>query len=132
MPRTGEVVRVLEVDPDLAESLDPEREGLARAAAVARVDFLEPGEWEGDQAYPENAAHFGLLILDGSPLALDGAVKYGFLNFIATTLFLAGLGLLYGTLGTVDFLLMLRYSRKAIAPPQASGEEEVPVPAISY
>lgn len=65
MPRTGEVVRVLEVDPDLAESLDPEREALARAAAVARVDFLEPGDWQGDETYPESAAHFGLLILDG-------------------------------------------------------------------
>jgi CRP/FNR family transcriptional regulator, cyclic AMP receptor protein len=65
MPRTGHIVRVLEVDPDLAESLDPEHEALARAAAVARVDLLEPGEWRGDEDYPESAGHFGLMIIDG-------------------------------------------------------------------
>jgi multicomponent Na+:H+ antiporter subunit D len=58
-------------------------------------------------------ASFGLLILDGSPLALDGAVKYGFLNFIATTLFLAGLGLLYGTLGTLNMADIVGAAAKA-------------------
>jgi CRP/FNR family transcriptional regulator, cyclic AMP receptor protein len=65
MTITGEVVRVLEVDPDLGEALDPEHEALARAAAVARVAVLEPGEWRGDEEYPEAAGHLGLLILDG-------------------------------------------------------------------
>jgi CRP/FNR family transcriptional regulator, cyclic AMP receptor protein len=65
MPRTREVVRVLEVDPDLAEALDSEGEALARAAAVARVDLLEPGEWNGNRDYPESAGHLGLLMLDG-------------------------------------------------------------------
>jgi CRP/FNR family transcriptional regulator, cyclic AMP receptor protein len=67
MSQTGEVVRVLEVDPDLAEALDPRSEdfALARAAAVARVDALELGEWNGAEDYPESAAHLGLLILEG-------------------------------------------------------------------
>ncbi len=65
MPRTGEVVRVLDLDPELAETLDPESEALARAAAVARVDMLEPGEWRGDRDYPEATGHLGLLIIDG-------------------------------------------------------------------
>jgi CRP-like cAMP-binding protein len=67
MPQTGEVVRVLEVDPDLAESLDlgSEELALARAAAVARVDLLELGEWNGAEEYPESAGHLGLLILEG-------------------------------------------------------------------
>jgi multicomponent Na+:H+ antiporter subunit D len=47
-------------------------------------------------------ASFGLLVLAGNPLQLDAAVKYGILNFIATTLFLAALGLLYGQLGTLN------------------------------
>lgn len=47
-------------------------------------------------------ASFGLVVLAGTPLALDGAVKYGVLNFIATTMFLAALGLLYGLLGTLN------------------------------
>ncbi len=47
-------------------------------------------------------ASFGLIVLAGQPLQLDGAVKYGVLNFLATTLFLAALGLLYGLIGTLN------------------------------
>lgn len=47
-------------------------------------------------------ASFGLIVLGGRPLQLDGAVKYGFLNFLATSFFLAALGLLYGLLGTLN------------------------------
>ncbi len=47
-------------------------------------------------------ASFGLLVLAGNPLQLDGAVKYGVVNFLATTLFLASLGLLYGLVGTLN------------------------------
>ncbi len=47
-------------------------------------------------------ASFGLIVLGGRGLQLDGAVKYGFLNFIATTLFLMALGLTYGLLGTLN------------------------------
>jgi CRP/FNR family transcriptional regulator, cyclic AMP receptor protein len=65
MPSTGEVVHVLEADPDLGEGLDDEQELFARTAAVARVDLLEPGDWEGEVEYPENAGHLGLLVLDG-------------------------------------------------------------------
>jgi CRP/FNR family transcriptional regulator, cyclic AMP receptor protein len=56
---------VLDLDPELAETLDPKAEALARATAVARVDMLEPGEWRGDCDYPESAGHLGLLIIDG-------------------------------------------------------------------
>ncbi|UXN73491.1 proton-conducting transporter membrane subunit [Devosia sp. A8/3-2] len=47
-------------------------------------------------------ASFGLIVTGGRPLQLDGAVKYGFLNFLATTLFLLSLGLIYGLLGTLN------------------------------
>src|SRR5690606_6369003 len=47
-------------------------------------------------------ASFGLLANRAGPTQLDGAVKYGFLNFLATTLFLMSLGLLYGLLGTLN------------------------------
>jgi CRP/FNR family transcriptional regulator, cyclic AMP receptor protein len=63
--RTHELVRVLEVDPDLAEGLDPRREQFARAAAIARVDLLHPGVWQADEDYPEAAGHLGLLIVEG-------------------------------------------------------------------
>ena len=47
-------------------------------------------------------ASFGLMVLAGHPLQLDAAVKYGVLNFLATTLFLMALGLLYGLVGTLN------------------------------
>ncbi|MEQ1769162.1 MAG: proton-conducting transporter membrane subunit [Devosia sp.] len=51
---------------------------------------------------------FGLMVLAGGPLQLDGAVKYGILNFLATSLFLLGLGLLYGLLGTLNMADIVR------------------------
>lgn len=45
---------------------------------------------------------FGLIILGGQPRQLDGAVKYCFLNLIATTLFLIATGYLYGIYGTLN------------------------------
>jgi cytochrome bd ubiquinol oxidase subunit I len=45
---------------------------------------------------------------------------------------LIGFVLLYGTLGTVDFLLMLRYSRKQLPPPRAHVDADTPVPAVQY
>ncbi len=45
---------------------------------------------------------FGLMIIGGRKIQLDAAVKYGFLNFLATTFFLIGLGYLYGMIGTLN------------------------------
>ncbi len=45
---------------------------------------------------------FGLLIIGGRKIQLDGAIKYGFLNFLATTFFLVGLGYMYGLIGTLN------------------------------
>lgn len=53
-------------------------------------------------------ASFGLLVNGARPLQLDGAVKYGFLNFLATTMFLMALGLLYGLLGTLNMADIMR------------------------
>ena len=39
---------------------------------------------------------------------------------------------LYGTLGTVDFLLMLKYSRKELPPSRAEADADSPVPAVQY
>lgn len=45
---------------------------------------------------------FGLLVLGGTPRQIDGTVKYGLLNLIATTLFLIATGYLYGLIGTLN------------------------------
>ena len=39
---------------------------------------------------------------------------------------------LYGTLATVDLMLMLRYSRKELPPPRAEADTDAPVPAVLY
>ncbi|MBB4051086.1 multicomponent Na+:H+ antiporter subunit D [Devosia subaequoris] len=58
-------------------------------------------------------ASFGLIVQGNRPLQLDGAVKYGFLNFLATTFFLMSLGLLYGLLGTLNMSDIMRVSNTA-------------------
>ncbi|MCR6673368.1 proton-conducting transporter membrane subunit [Devosia ginsengisoli] len=58
-------------------------------------------------------ASFGLLVLGGRPAQLDGAVKYGFINFLATTFFLLALGLLYGLLGTLNMADIMRVAPAA-------------------
>ncbi|KQX41997.1 hypothetical protein ASD04_18210 [Devosia sp. Root436] len=58
-------------------------------------------------------ASFGLIVLGGRPAQLDGAVKYGFLNFLATTFFLLALGLLYGLLGTLNMADIMRVAPSA-------------------
>ncbi|HTZ28524.1 MAG TPA: cytochrome ubiquinol oxidase subunit I, partial [Streptosporangiaceae bacterium] len=45
---------------------------------------------------------------------------------------LVGFILLYATLGTVDLILMLKYSREQLPPPRAESEADAPVPAIQY
>ncbi|MET3926220.1 proton-conducting transporter membrane subunit [Devosia sp. 2618] len=58
-------------------------------------------------------ASFGLIVLGGRPIQLDAAVKYGFLNFLATTFFLLSLGLTYGLLGTLNMADIMRVAPSA-------------------
>ncbi len=53
-------------------------------------------------------ASFGLLVMGGRPEQIDGAVKYVTLNLISTVLFLTGIGLLYGTTGTLNMADLAR------------------------
>lgn len=47
-------------------------------------------------------ASFVLLTLGGEEEQLEGAIKYVALNFLASGIFLAGVGILYGTAGTLN------------------------------
>jgi cytochrome d ubiquinol oxidase subunit I len=40
--------------------------------------------------------------------------------------------LLYGVLGTVDLMLMLKYSRKQLPPARAESDLDAPIPAVQY
>jgi cytochrome d ubiquinol oxidase subunit I len=61
--------------------------------------------------------------------------KNGISPTVSTTwlwISLVGFILLYGTLGTVDLILMLRYSRKELEPWPAGADAHTPVPAVQY
>ncbi len=59
------IVRVLECDPELGETLDPARLQRATLEARARVQQLPPGAWK-EQEWPQKVlGGFGLLMLDG-------------------------------------------------------------------
>jgi cytochrome bd ubiquinol oxidase subunit I len=45
---------------------------------------------------------------------------------------LVGFIALYGTLGTVDLILMLRYSRKELEPERTDADTNASVPAVQY
>jgi CRP-like cAMP-binding protein len=60
----GELCRVLEVDPGLAEAIPPERRERAIAECVARVITLPTGRWRNAPAVGGRAG-IGLLVLDG-------------------------------------------------------------------
>lgn len=53
-------------------------------------------------------ASFGLLALGSRPAQLDGALAYGILNLVATTLFLIATALLYGLFGTLNMADLAR------------------------
>ena len=47
-------------------------------------------------------ASFGLMAISQNRLTLEGTFKYALLNFLASTLFLMGLGVLYGVVGSLN------------------------------
>jgi CRP-like cAMP-binding protein len=60
-----EVIRVLEVDPDLGEDLEPAALAVARPRAIARAQWLERGGWQPFAQQWDHRGHLGLLIVDG-------------------------------------------------------------------
>lgn len=57
---------------------------------------------------------FVLLTLGGTKVQLEGAVKYVVINFLASSLFLAGIGIVYGITGTLNMAdLSLRIQETA-------------------
>jgi CRP/FNR family transcriptional regulator, cyclic AMP receptor protein len=60
-----DVIRVLEVDPDLGQDLEPSALAVARPRAIARARWLEPGRWQPFAEEWDHRGHLGLLIVDG-------------------------------------------------------------------
>ena len=61
----SDVIRVLEVDPELGQDLEPAALAVARPRAIARAMWLEPGRWQPFAEEWEHRGHLGLLIVDG-------------------------------------------------------------------
>ena len=65
MPPSGDTVRLLEADPDLAAALGPEAREEAGSAAVAAVQTLEEGGWDATGAFGDGRGWLGVFILTG-------------------------------------------------------------------
>jgi hypothetical protein len=60
-----DIVSVLEVDPELGESLETEAAALARRHVLARVERAERGVWDPERTGEWARTGVGLLIIDG-------------------------------------------------------------------
>jgi cytochrome d ubiquinol oxidase subunit I len=99
--------------------------------------FLWAAQWVVVLPFLMNTAGWLLTESGRQPWIVQGIMltKNGLSPSVSTTYLVISLTvfvLLYGTLGTVDLLLMLRYSRKELpaAPAQATADESVP--AMEY
>jgi cytochrome d ubiquinol oxidase subunit I len=107
-----------------------------RKLATSRV-FLWTATWAVVLPFLMNTAGWLLTESGRQPWIVQGIMltKNGISPTVSTTwiwISLIGFVLLYGTLGTVDLLLMLRYSRKQLPPPRTDAETDAPVPAVQY
>ena len=75
--RQRRAVAILDLDPDLAAEMDPERASDARAHAIVAVETFSPGDWPADALdIVDQRGALGLLVIDGilsRDLQLGGA-----------------------------------------------------------
>jgi len=104
--------------------------------ATSRL-FLWCATWVVVLPFLMNTAGWLLTESGRQPWIVQGIMltKNGLSPSVSTTWLVISLTvfvLLYGTLGTVDLLLMLRYSRKQLEPPPAQEDADASVPAMQY
>jgi cytochrome d ubiquinol oxidase subunit I len=97
--------------------------------------FLWVAVWSAVLPFLMNTAGWLLTESGRQPWIVQGIMltKNGVSPTVSTTdiaITLAGFVLLYAVLGTVDLMLMLKYSREQLPP--ARAEADVPVPAVQY
>src|SRR6201996_7561895 len=108
------------------------RDRLANSRA-----FLWVGIWGVVLPFLMNTAGWLLTESGRQPWIVQGIMltKNGISPTVSTTwlwISVVGFILLYGTLGTVDLILMLRYSRDQLPPARADADADAPVPAVQY
>ena len=104
--------------------------------ATSRM-FLWVAVWSAVLPFVMNTAGWLLTESGRQPWIVQGIMltKNGISPTVSTTwlwISIIAFVVLYGTLGTVDFLLMLKYSRNELPPPRAEAEADTPVPAVQY
>jgi cytochrome bd-type quinol oxidase subunit 1 len=104
--------------------------------ATSRV-FLWVAVWSAVLPFLMNTAGWFLTESGRQPWIVQGIMltKNGISPTVSVTwlwISLIAFVLLYGTLGTVDLLLMLKYSREQLPPPRTEIDADAPVPAVLY
>ena len=107
-----------------------------KTLATSRV-FLRVATWAVVLPFLMNTAGWLLTESGRQPWIVQGLMltKNGISPSLPTTwiaISLAAFVLVYAVIGTVDLLLMLKYSRKPLPPPRTGAEADVPVPAVQY
>jgi cytochrome d ubiquinol oxidase subunit I len=107
-----------------------------KTLAISRV-FLWVATWAAVLPFLMNTAGWFLTEIGRQPWIVQGIMltKNGISPTLSATwlwISLIGFIVLYGSLATVDLILMLRYSREQLPPPRADTAADTPVPAIQY
>jgi cytochrome bd ubiquinol oxidase subunit I len=110
---------------------------LRRKRLAVSRRFLWVAIWAAVLPFLMNTAGWLLTESGRQPWIVQGIMltKNGISSSVSATFIVVSLVifvLLYGILATVDFMLMLKYSRQQLPPPRDEAEADAPVPAIQY
>jgi cytochrome bd ubiquinol oxidase subunit I len=99
--------------------------------------FLSVAIWAAVLPFLMNTAGWFLTEIGRQPWIVQGIMltRNGLSPTVSTPMLWTSVivfVLVYAALGTVDFLLMLRYARKELAPAPAAEDAEGRVPAMEY
>ena len=99
--------------------------------------FLWVATWGAVLPFLINTAGWFLTESGRQPWIVQGIMltKHGLSPSVSTTelwISVIGFAVIYGILGTIDLILMLRYSRKELAAAPAKETADQPVPAMQY
>ena len=110
---------------------------LRRKKLATSRRFLWVAIWAAVLPFLMNTAGWLLTESGRQPWIVQGIMltKNGISSSVSATSIVISLVifvLLYGVLATVDFMLMLKYSRQQLPPARAEAEADAPVPAVQY
>jgi cytochrome d ubiquinol oxidase subunit I len=110
---------------------------LRRKKLATSRRFLWVAIWAAVLPFLMNTAGWLLTESGRQPWIVQGIMltKNGISSSVSSTSIVISLVifvLLYGILATVDFMLMLKYSRQQLPPARAEAQADAPVPAVQY